>query len=91
MYYFTVELPILKSLYYLFIELTLQPMRRLTNVLFPAFGAPIMATLSSSESVGMSGRSSEIAVCSAKNGGKYYFPDIQKKPMMTCCICNTYH
>jgi hypothetical protein len=79
MYYFTVELPILKSLYYLFIELTLQPMRRLTNVLFPAFGAPIMATLSSSESVGISGRSSEIAVCSAKNKDKYCFPDFQKR------------
>lgn len=49
----------------LFVKLTLQPMRRLTSVLFPAFGAPIMATLSSSESVGISGRSNEIAVCSA--------------------------
>jgi hypothetical protein len=48
--------------------LTLQPIRRLTNVLFPAFGEPIMATLSSSESAGMSGESSEIAVCSAKKG-----------------------
>ena len=40
-------------------------MRRLTNVLLPALGDPIIATLISSESAGMSGCSKEIAVCSA--------------------------
>jgi len=41
-------------------------MRRFTNVLLPAFGDPMMATLSNSEFSGMSGRRREIAVCSAK-------------------------
>jgi hypothetical protein len=65
-------------------------MRRLTKVLFPALGDPIMATLSNSESAGMSGRSSEIAVCSAKktqiNGVLLIV--IQS---MIFCIFKTYH
>jgi len=60
------------------VNLTLQPMRRLTIVLLPALGAPIIATLSSSESAGMSGRSSEIAVCSAKNRYMFSFANFHE-------------
>ncbi len=60
------------------VNLTLQPIRRLTIVLLPALGAPIIATLSSSESVGMSGRSNEIAVCSAKNRDMFSFANVHE-------------